>query len=224
MAAQKLDAEQSPPAGVYIAGLLAFLLGAALAVVSLVTQPARELTREPDPDDIVPGEVIFIKGREGRDLLWQGKWEAIQTGVFSTMVLDESDLNAWARSSLAKMEQPENPGFLQVVPSRVNFRVLDDKQLQLGIHFQLPGLTGGRTFLLQLVGTPVMHGDNAALQVTSGHLGNAPLGNVPVFNAFLSRWTAGVLSNLASTTAPEPLRAPAAIEIAENRILLTAAN
>ena len=223
MPAKQSEEDTTPASSVYLAGLISFLLGGLLAVLSLIFQPAREETRLPKPEDIVPGEVIFLKGREGRDLLWQGKWGSIQSGLVVPMTLDESDLNAWARSSLAKMKKPENPGLTTVEPSRVNFRVTKDQQLQVGISFKLPGFSGGRDYILQLVGTPVIGPDGVGLFVTSGNLGSAPLGKVPVVRDLLAGQAMKLLLAMTQTTFEGPVPVPGGVLIADNQILLSVA-
>lgn len=222
MAPSKQDEATPAPAGVYMAGLVSFLLGAILAVFSLLSQPAEEISRSPNPEDVTPGEVVFLKGREGRDLLWQGKWASLQTGQFERMSLDESDLNAWARSSLAKLQKPENPSLLTLVPARVNFRVTEADLLQVGIVFSLPGLTGERTYILQLVGKPTLGGSGVGMEVVGGHLGHAPLGSVPVVRDFLKSQAVKVLVSLMEITVQEPVPVPGALILSEGNIALTA--
>lgn len=180
---------------VLILGLLTLFLGKMLGLASLVSQPVIVLTKDPNPDNLVPGTVYYQKGEASGRTVWRAKEEAWKEGTVSVLSLSETELNQWSRDRL-KVEAPvpsEDSGFmdrfqLQVAP--VNFRILED-QVQLATEVKIGDFFGERSFVYQVKGRFESTPEGVKFVHEKGSLGSAPFGSFPVYGNILFSMVAG---------------------------------
>lgn len=171
--------------GVVLSGLITLLIGMVLGGFSLVTQKVDVLSNEPDPDSLIPGKLVYVKGTRSGRTSWRGKEQAWKAGELSTLILTEAELNQWSDSRL-KMKKPvsaeDDGGWLSMFDlevSPVNFRIIEDK-LQMAAEVQLPGLLPGSTYIYQVKGQFQASPEGLEFIPESGSFGQAPIGAVPV--------------------------------------------
>lgn len=167
-------------------GLLTFVLGKMLGLASLVSQPVTILTKEPDPDSIVPGTVYYQKGSRSGRTVWRAKEEAWKDGTVSVLSLSETELNQWSWDRL-KMPAPETGeegaswrDRLQLHVAQLNVRILEN-ELQLATEVQIGDFFEQRTFIYQVRGTFVSTPSGVEFVHEKGTLGHAPFGAFPVY-------------------------------------------
>jgi hypothetical protein len=186
-------------------GLLSFCAGGALGIVSLVSQSVTTTVKQPDPEEIEPGVVYYIKGvRTGRTA-WRAKEDAWRAGMVDVLRLSESELNQWSRERLdvkapTGEEAPsEFKATLEYIPTEVNFRILEDS-LQVATEIEFGGYLKEKAVVYQVVGTFQDTSKGIRFVPETGNLGSAPLGSVPVvrdwlFNTVKNRVSGGTELN-----------------------------
>lgn len=178
---------------VFVAGLLTFLLGGALAIASLVSRDVPVITREPKPDAFEEGEVYFFRGERIGRTAWRAKEDAWKAGMVDVLRLSETELNQWSQERL-ETEEAKSPegdaqelGFFEKLGLRVqpvNFKIYDD-YIQMATEVAFKGFLEDRTFIYQTSGGFESTPGGIRFVPKKGNLGAAPLGSVPVAREWL---------------------------------------
>jgi hypothetical protein len=167
-------------------GLLTFVLGKMLGLASLVSQPVTILTKDPDPDSIVPGTVYYQKGSRSGRTVWRAKEEAWKDGTVSVLSLSETELNQW---SWDRFKMPTAPAGeegaswrdrLQLHVAQLNIRILED-EVQLATEVKIGDFFNERTFIYQVRGKFVNTPSGVKFVHEMGTLGHAPFGAFPLY-------------------------------------------
>jgi len=171
--------------GVVLSGLITLIIGMTLGGFSLVTQKVDVLTRDPDPEALEPGKLVYVKGSRSGRTSWRGKEQAWKAGELSTLILTEAELNQWSESRL-KVKKPSAAegdeswmDMFELAVSPVNFRIIEDK-LRLATEVQLPGLAPNSSYIYQVEGHFETDSEGIEFIPETGSLGQAPVGVVPV--------------------------------------------
>lgn len=177
--------------GVLFIGFLSLLFGGMLGVCSLISQPVRVLTQEPEPDLLAPGEVYFIRGDRNIRSPWRAKEEAWKARQVNRLIVTEGELNLWSENRLVVAEpkdEEESSGWggnFQLSLTAVNFRIMEE-QVQMVTDLKLPALLPNTTFTYKVVGRFAPDAEGGYVFIPEeGTLGQAPLGNVPVVRELL---------------------------------------
>lgn len=183
--------ESSGPslAGTLFSGLLVFMIGAGLGLVSMISHPVETHQRVPDPEKVDPGTVVYVKGGLGGSTRWALKEKALLSDETADLELTEAELNAWSRERL-EIKVPSSkeggPGLLFLKAAPVNFRFYDD-QVQLSTELELPGLISGMKVVYQVHGTFTAGADGLQFLPAKATLGSAPVGVLPFANNMLMK-------------------------------------
>ncbi len=171
---------------VIFVGILCFILGKALALGSLISQPAEILSKAPDPEKVEPGTVWYVKGDRAGRTAWEAKEDAWKSGAVDRLSLSEEELNQWSQERL-KAEKPA-PGSeaesswkdkFHLTLGETNFKLLDGK-LQIATEVFMDELVKGRSFMYVVVGEFESNGKDGVVFVPEkGTLGTAPVGSLP---------------------------------------------
>lgn len=150
--------------GVIVAGALSAVLGVALSVAIMVLTPVPIVKAKPAAAG--PGAIVYISGTEerGRGSQWQGKERDFLAGTSVSVVEDELNLAAAARTKPDAAEPP------------LNFRIRDGV-FQFGTPLTIPGL--GQTVIFQARGGFERRGDHFAWDAREVYLGACPLHRLP---------------------------------------------
>jgi len=182
------------------AGFLSLLLGALLGLVSLATQPVREVTVMPAPEEQEPGLIYYVKGREVGGQQWRAKQAAFKQQQVGVYPLTEGDLNQWARNTIrvATPGRDDETGPGLVVPSAPNFRLVDDR-LQISTYVEIP-LVGSQRFVYCVTGRLESDGSGVTFVAEEGHLNRAPIARIPLLGGLVQSLVEGAFA-----TAPEAI-------------------
>ncbi len=207
-------------------GLICLVLGAALGLVSLITQPVTELTKTPDEDAIPLGEVYVVKGQRTGGTNWRQKEDALQSGALAQITLSEADLNRWSSSRLKGPKLPANDdetGWLdklQVYPGNVNFNVHEDV-VQMVVEVELSGLLKGKPILCTVSGKFDSTPNGVVFVPTSATIGQAPIGVLPeVSEFFLTYISKRFGENSALEWVPGAFKELESIEVVDEQLVL----
>ena len=180
---------------VIFVGILCFILGKALALGSLISQPAEILAKAPDPETMDPGTVWYVRGDRAGRTAWEAKEDAWKSGAVNRLSLSEAELNQWSQDRL-KQESPVPGGEtgsswkdkFDITLGNTNFKLLDGK-LQIATEVTFDELLKGRTFMYVVVGEFLPAEDDTVKFVPEkGSLGSAPLGSVPGYRDLLNSY------------------------------------
>jgi hypothetical protein len=212
---------------VLLTGLVTFLIGAVLGVASLVSQPVLMHASAPDPENLVPGEVIYVRGSRSGRTAWRGKEQAWKQRQVDRLILREAEINQWSEERL-EMPTPEADeedagswkDTFQITVEPVNFRILEDR-VQLATEVAMPELFPSLEFHYQVFGHFESAPDGVVFVPEEGTLGRAPLGSLPVARDWLYNFVRKQFSSLDATDwLAESLQETESIEISDGRLVL----
>lgn len=189
MSAQNEDLGPGLAPAIFL-GILTFIIGVVLGTASMISQEVIPMTKTASQDDLEPGTVIYIKGDRGGRTSWEAKEEAWKAGTVNVLTVSEQELNQWSGRNLLPEKLPTPPegaswmDKLDMSVVAVNFRILDDK-LQLATELRLPGLLGDKPFVYQIDGQFTPGEGGIVFEPSSGTIGCAPLGDLPVIKGML---------------------------------------
>lgn len=170
--------------GIVFGAMFSVALGAVLAAVYLVAQPAEVVAaavKEPEE-----GKVYFIQGAAGGGS-WQRK-SALLQAPRGTASFTEGDLNGWAAQTFAPAKKDKADKTVDLVtPGLPNFR-LDGDQLQVGVVSQLEVSGIKHALVLQAKGGFEQGGEGWRFVPSEMYLNTLPLHKIPgVVPALLAR-------------------------------------
>ena len=171
-------------------GFLTFCVGILLGIISLISQPVTTIAKSLEADEVIPGEVYYLRGDRGGRTAWRAKEDAWRAGMVDVLRLTESELNQWSRERL-EVDAPSGDGAvsefqetLQFIPSAVNFRVLDGG-LQLATEIEFGGYLADKSVIYQVTGSFRETSGGVRFVPETGNIGSAPLGSVPIVRNWL---------------------------------------
>jgi hypothetical protein len=216
---------------VLFAGLLTFLIGAGLGLASLISQPVMVFSSEPEPEQIEPGEVIYVRGSRSGRTAWRGKEQAWRQRQVDRLIVTEAELNQWSQERL-EMPDPEADeeaaaswrDKLRIAVNPVNFRILEDR-VQMATDISMPDMFPDHSFHYQVFGRFESSPEGVIFVPDEGTLGRAPLGSVPVAGDWLYGLVRGRFSSLESASwLVESIQETESIEISSGRLVLQRKN
>lgn len=173
--------------GSIVLGAVSFVVGALLAVGTLMGQSVREVSQYPEAEQREPGQVYFVRGSLSGGDLYERKLEQLVTGSVSNMRVTEGECNRWGR---AYLQVEEGSGswvskWLVEDAEPVQFRV-EDGYLWLGTEVTLASWTGNKQLKVQGRGVfeENLRGE-VTFRLVEGHVGRAPLGHVPLVRSLI---------------------------------------
>ncbi len=207
-------------------GILTLLLGMALGVASLVSQPVVPVSKVPEPGTLKSGTVYYAKGARLGRTAWEAKEEAWKAGTVSVLAVSEAELNQWSQNRL----DPSGPVGTEVESGwtskfnftalSVNFLILEDT-LQIATELRMEGLFPNRSFVYIVRGKFESAPDGSRFVPEKGTLGSAALGSVPsIRNLLFSRVASKYSATGPAEWLPESMEKVDSVEIADGKLIL----
>lgn len=171
-----INLDRKPPGvfGILFGAVSGIVLGALLAVLSLVAKPP-EVVRE-EPKEPVAGAVYFVRGSMG-GATWEAKWRSLEAGG-GEVAVSEGELNAWSKEVFTVAKIDESNAAPILIKGRPNFR-LAGKELQIGMENDLHFGGSAAPLIFQVKGSPERIGERWTLRTSEAYLGSLPLHRVP---------------------------------------------
>ena len=182
---------------VILVGMLTFVIGGALGLASLISQPVLVLNKDPDPESLKPGTVYLVRGDTLGGNTWRSKEDAWKSGLVEELSLDEAELNKWSKARLdfesdiprEEQESWRNRFKLQIEP--LNFR-LSGRDVQISTEVRFMGAFKDKTFQCLVHGRFKPTADGVKFDPDSGTIGRAAVGYIPG----LREWILGYITEL----------------------------
>ncbi len=200
MASQKrIERELNGPGlfEITLGALMGIVLGVVLGCLFLVLKPVEILTKPPETQAAVAGDVYFLKGdvNTTKARQWTRKQQLLSAGGAADVFFNEDELNAWVASATAKA--PSDPSKV-VVPESVNFRIRDGV-MQVGIIGKFQALEMTHPFVIQARGKFAPGANGFEFIADELYIGSLPTHRIPG----LPQWL--IQRSLAAQKLPEEL-------------------